>query len=203
MINNYKDLKKYLETLTDRPKLLVHACCGPCSTHTLLFLNKYFDITVFFDNSNIDTKEEFDKRFNELVKVVNQFDNIKLVSNTYEPKSFYDAIKGHERDGEFSQRCYNCMKLRLENSFKYAKENNFEYFTTTLSISPYKSSKWINEIGFNLAENSDYTKFLYSDFKKDEGYKNSIKLSNELNLYRQHYCGCVYSKNELKEKVNG
>jgi predicted adenine nucleotide alpha hydrolase (AANH) superfamily ATPase len=203
MINNYKDFKKYLESLDNKPKLLVHACCGPCSTHTLALLNQYFDITVFFDNSNIDTKEEFDKRYFELEKVVNQFEDIKLVVNNYNPKTYYEMVKGHEHDGEFSMRCYLCMKLRLENSFNYATNNNFDLFTTTLSISPYKSSKWINEIGFELAKDSKNTKFLYSDFKKEEGYKNSIKMSNDLNLYRQHYCGCIFSKNELKEKENG
>ena len=162
-----------------------------------------FIITVFYDNSNIDTLDEFEKRYAELTKVVSEFDNIKLVKNNYEPKSYYEAIKGHERDGEFSKRCYLCMKLRMENSFKYALENGFDLFTTTLSISPYKNSDWINEIGYSLVQDSTRTKFLYSNFKKEEGYKNSIKMSIDLNLYRQHYCGCVFSKNELKEKVNG
>lgn len=203
MINNYKDFKKYLETLSDKPKLLIHACCGPCSTHTLSLLEKYFDITVFYDNSNIDTIEEFEKRYLELEKVVNHFNTIKLVKSHYNSKTYYDAIKGYERDGEFSKRCYLCMKLRLKNSFEYAKENGFDLFTTTLSISPYKNSDWINEIGNDLAKDSTSTKFLYSNFKKEEGYKNSIKMSIDLNLYRQHYCGCVYSKQELKEKAHG
>ena len=201
MINNYSDFKKYLENLSSRPKLLLHACCGPCSTHTIALLDKYFDITVFYDNSNIDTLEEFNKRLEELKKVISNFSNVKLVVSSYLPDTFYETIKGDENLGEFSSRCYKCMKLRMENTFKYAVENNFDYYTTTLSISPYKNSNWINEIGYKLANNT--VKFLYSNFKKEEGYKNSIKISNELNLYRQHYCGCIYSKKELKEKENG
>ena len=202
LINSYKEFKKYLEQLNKKPSLLLHACCGPCSTHTIKLLSEYFDITVFFDNSNIDTLEEFEKRYIELKKVVNEFDNVKVLKNVYEPKTYYEAVKGYEHDGEFSMRCYKCMELRLINSFKYAKENGFDLFTTTLSISPYKNSDWINEIGYRLASDSNVG-FLYSNFKKEEGYKNSIKISNELNLYRQHYCGCIYSKMELKEKING
>lgn len=203
MINNYKEFKEYLSSLSNKPTLLLHACCGPCSTHTLTLLDKYFDITVYFDNSNIDSLDEFEKRYEELKKVVNTFENIKLIKSKYIPKDFYDYIKGHEHDGEFSKRCYLCMKLRMTNSFNYAKENNFDLFTTTLSISPYKNSNWINEIGYELAKDSNYTKFLYSNFKKEEGYKNSIKMSIDLNLYRQHYCGCIFSRQELKEKING
>ena len=202
MIKSYKEFKNYLNNLTDKPKLLIHACCGPCSTHTLALLDKYFDITVHFDNSNIDTLEEFEKRYIELEKVVNQFETIKLVKPDYLPLSFYSTVKGYEHDGEFSKRCYLCMKLRITNSYNYAKANGFDLFTTTLSISPYKNSDWINEIGYSLEEN-DGPKFLYSNFKKEEGYKNSIKMSVDLNLYRQHYCGCIFSKLELKEKTNG
>ena len=202
LINSYKEFKEYLKQLNTKPRLLLHACCGPCSTHTIKLLNEYFDITVFFDNSNIDTITEFDKRYVELEKVVNEFTGVKVVKNVYEPNTYYEAVKGHEHDGEFSMRCYKCMKLRMENSFKYALDNNFDLFTTTLSISPYKNSDWINEIGYSLTKDSSVG-FLYSNFKKEEGYKNSIKISNELNLYRQHYCGCIFSKMELKEKING
>ena len=202
MINNYKDFKEYLLSLESRPKLLLHACCGPCSTHTINLLNKYFDITVFYDNSNIDTLDEFNKRLEELRKVISQFDNVKLIVGEYNPKSYYDVVKGLEQLGEFSKRCYKCMELRMKNTYNYATENGFDFYTTTLSISPYKNSEWINEIGYRLAENGQ-VKFLYSNFKKEEGYKNSIKMSIDLDLYRQHYCGCIFSKNELKEKKNG
>lgn len=202
MLNSYKEFKNFLETLNDRPTLLLHACCGPCSTHTIALLNNYFDITVYYDNSNIDTLEEFNKRLEELKKVIDNFDNVKLIVAPYIPASFYETVKGDEALGEFSSRCYKCMKLRMKNTYNYALENNFDYYTTTLSISPYKSSKWINEIGYELASSGN-VKYLYSDFKKEEGYKNSIKMSIDLNLYRQHYCGCVFSKKELKEKENG
>lgn len=202
MINNYKEFKEFLNTLDEKPKLLLHACCGPCSTHTITLLKKYFDVTVYYDNSNIDTISEFEKRLEELKKVINQFDDVKLVVGKYLPESFYNAIKGDENLGEFSSRCYKCMALRMTNTYNYAEENNFDFYTTTLSISPYKNSDWINEIGYRLAS-SGTPKFLYSNFKKEEGYKNSIKMSIDLNLYRQHYCGCIYSKKELEEKVNG
>lgn len=202
MINNYKEFKELLLSFDSKPKLLLHACCGPCSTHTIKLLAQYFDITVYYDNSNIDTLEEFNKRLEELKKVVANFNDVKLLVSEYVPNTFYEAIKGDEYLGEFSNRCYKCMKLRMANTYKYAVENNFDYYTTTLSISPYKSSKWINEIGYNLAQDNN-VKFLYSDFKKEEGYKNSIKISTELNLYRQHYCGCIFSKKELEEKNNG
>ena len=202
MINNYKDFKEYLLSLDSRPKLLLHACCGPCSTHTIAFLNKYFDITVYFDNSNIDTIDEFNKRLEELKKVIEQFDDVKLVISEYKPDSFYEVVKGLENLGEFSNRCYKCMELRMKNTYLYAEDNGFDFYTTTLSISPYKNSDWINEIGYRLAEGGQ-VKFLYSNFKKEEGYKNSIKMSIDLNLYRQHYCGCIFSKKELGDKING
>lgn len=202
MINNYKEFKEFIANLEGKPKLLLHACCGPCSTHTIALLNNYFDITVFYDNPNIDTLEEFNLRLEELKKVIAQFEDVKLIVNNYNPKSYYEAIKGDEHLGEFSSRCYKCMALRMSNTYNYADENNFDYYTTTLSISPYKNSDWINEIGYRLASSGEPI-FLYSNFKKEEGYKNSIKMSVDLNLYRQHYCGCVFSKNELKEKQNG
>lgn len=202
MISSYKEFKEYISKLTFKPKLLLHACCGPCSTHTIKLLHDYFDLTVFYDNSNIDTLLEFNKRLEELKKVIDQFEDVKLVVGNYLPNTFYEAVNGDEHLGEFSSRCYKCMKLRIKNTYQYAKENSFDYYTTTLSISPYKNSKWINEIGYNLAKDGGVG-YLYSDFKKEEGYKNSIKISNELNLYRQHYCGCIFSKKELLEKENG
>ena len=202
MINNYKEFKEYINCLESRPKLLLHACCGPCSTHTIALLNNYFDITVYYDNSNIDTLEEFNKRLEELKKVISSFDDVKLVVVDYLPETYYDAVKGDESLGEFSSRCYKCMALRMTNTYNYAEENGFDFYTTTLSISPYKNSDWINEIGYRLAS-SGTPQFLYSNFKKEEGYKNSIKMSIDLNLYRQHYCGCIYSKRELEDKQNG
>ena len=203
MITNYIDFKKFIENLDYKPKLLLHCCCGPCSTHTIKVLKEYFDITLYFANDNIDTKEEYDLRLQELNKVKDYYDSdIKIVLKEYEPKEYYGAVKGHEHEGEFSMRCYKCMELRLEQSAKYAKENGFDFFTTTLSISPYKRSDDINQIGYELASRY-HVEFLYSNFKKENGYQDSIKISRELELYRQDYCGCVYSKVEHEEKMNG
>ena len=126
--------------------------------------------------------------------------NIKFIETDYNPVEFYDVVKDVHHLGERSERCYNCYKLRLENSVKFASVNNFDYFTTTLSISPYKNSDWLNEIGLDL-ENKYNIKYLVSDFKKNNGYKRSLELSKEYNLYRQEYCGCVYSKNEREERI--
>ena len=147
MLKNYKEFKKYLETLEKKPKLLVHACCGPCSTHTLKVLKPYFDITVFYDNSNIDTLDEFIKRKEELEKVIKNNQDFKLVVNEYKPEEYYNAVKGLEHLGEFSLRCEACIRYRLENTAIYAKENGYDFFTTTLSISPYKNSNIISQIG--------------------------------------------------------
>jgi len=200
MIENYHEFKKYLDSLETKPKLLVHACCGPCSTHSLKVLVPYFDITVYYDNDNIDTLEEYNKREEELSKVIESFDDIKLIVKEYEPKRYYEVVKGKEHLGEFSERCSNCMALRMEDTCKYAKDNGYDFFTTTLSISPYKSSKEINTIGYMLADKYNVG-FLYSDFKKENGYQDSIKMSHELGLYRQDYCGCVFSKKEHEEKI--
>ncbi len=202
MINNYNEFKEYLKKLENKPKLLLHACCGPCSTHTLKVLEPYFDITIYFDNSNMDTFEEFNRRLDAQKTVINAFNDVKLVVAEYNPRSFDEAIKGHEHLGEFSSRCTCCMALRLENTAIYAKQNAFDLFSTTLSISPYKSSNIINELGYQLAQKHQVD-YLYSNFKKENGYQNSIAISKDLALYRQDYCGCKYSKKEHEEKLNG
>ena len=198
MINNYKEFKEFLKSLDHRPKLLLHTCCAPCSTHTLKVLKDYFDITIFYSNDNIYPKDEFDKRLDEQIRFASNF-NIKVISDEYKDEDFYEAIKGKEELGEKSIRCYECYKLRLEKTALKAKELNFDYFTTSLSISPYKITSWINEIGYML-EDKYNVKYLFSDFKKEEGYKDSIKLSEEYELYRQDYCGCVFSMKERDEK---
>lgn len=203
VLNNYKELKKYLNTLKIKPKLLLHSCCAPCSSHTILFLKEYFDIDIFYSNDNIYPKSEFEYRLLEQKRLCKEIDeNIKIISNGYNEKDYYDSVKGLEHLGEHSLRCYECYKLRLEKTAKMAKEFGYDFFTTTLSISPYKNSEWINQIGYLLEEKYQIN-FLYSDFKKEEGYKNSIKLSKEYNLYRQDYCGCVFSYNEAKSKKEG
>ncbi len=196
MINNYKDFKKFLENLDRKPTLLLHSCCAPCSSHTIIFLNNYFDLTIFFDNSNIHPEEEYIKRLNEQKKLCKIL-NINIIDTTYDTNQYFNCIKGLENLGEFSERCFKCYEYRMINTLNHAIKNNFEYFTTTLSISPYKNSDKINEIGYKIQ--TDNTKFLYSNFKKDMGYQNSIKLSKEYNLYRQEYCGCIFSKRELEK----
>ena len=198
MITNYKEFKEFLSTLEGKPKLLLHACCGPCASGVLSRLVDKFDITIYYANDNIDTLNEFIKRQKELLTVAGYYD-IKVVTKEYQSKRYYEAVKGLEHLGEFSPRCYNCMKMRLEDSALYAKENGFDYFTTTLSISPYKSSKDINEIGYQL-ESQYGIKYLFSDFKKEDGYLKSIKYSKEYDLYRQNYCGCRYS---IYDEIDG
>lgn len=190
-----------LEQQNIKPTLLLHACCAPCSSYVIEYLNKYFDITIYYYNPNIYPETEYMKRMNELKKFLKETRyNIKFIEEDYIPDEYYKNIKGLEKLGERSERCYNCYKLRMEKACKFAKNNNFDYFTTTLSISPYKNSVWINEIGEKLS-NKYNIKYLYSDFKKKNGYKRSLELSKEYNLYRQDYCGCVYSLEE-RRKVN-
>lgn len=198
MINSYKELLVYLNSLDSKKTLLLHSCCAPCSSHTLLFLKKYFNIAIYYSNDNIYPYEEYKIRLNEQIKFCQEIDDsIAVIYDDYNSNDFYNAVKNLENLGERSIRCYKCYELRLEKTAKKAKELGFDYFTTTLSISPYKLAKWINEIGYLLEKKYD-VKFLYSDFKKDEGYKNSIKLSLEYELYRQDYCGCIYSLNERR-----
>ena len=185
------------------PKLLLHACCAPCSSAVIESISKYFDITILYYNPNIYPQEEFKKRFNELDRLIHEEphkNNISLVEGRYNYDEFLNISKGLEDVPEGGERCFKCYRLRLEESAKYAKENNFDYFGTTLSISPYKNSQKLNEIGKELSEKYGI-KYLYSDFKKKNGYKRSIELSKEYNLYRQDYCGCTYSKEERRRKV--
>ena len=197
-MNYQKELEKIIEKLdlNSRPKLLLHACCGPCSSYVVEYLSKYFDITIYYYNPNIYPKEEYTRRLNELQKFMGIFNNnINVIEEIYNEEDYNSAVKNLEHLGEKSIRCYNCYEFRMDKAAKYAKENNYDYFTTTLSISPHKNSKWINEIG-SILEQKYNIKYLYSDFKKKEGYKRSLELSKEYNLYRQDYCGCKYSKKE-------
>ena len=201
MISNYKDFKKYINGLEVKPKLLLHSCCAPCSSHTLSVLKDHFDITIFYSNDNIYPEEEFHTRALEQKKLVEEMNlDVKVIVDDFNKANYDQAVKGLENLGERSIRCYECYKFRLEKTAKYAKEHSFDFFTTTLSISPYKNSDWINEIGYSLAEKYG-VKFLYSNFKKEEGYKDSIRLSHEYNLYRQDYCGCIYSLAERKSHL--
>ena len=192
-------LKEIISSLNYRPKLLLHACCGPCSSYVLEYLSNYFDITILYYNPNIYPENEYIRRKEELKKFLNQISsNIKVIEGNYETDKYYNAVKDTYMLKERSIRCYNCYKLRLEETAKYAIDNAYDYFTTTLSISPYKNSEWLNKIGEELEQKYNI-KYLYADFKKNNGYKRSLELSKEYNLYRQDYCGCKYSKEEREE----
>lgn len=181
------------------PSLLLHGCCAPCSSYVLEYLNKYFSITSFYYNPNISEEREYLKRVNELNRLIEELpvlNEVNLMTGRYEPEEFDRAIKGLENLGEKSRRCYACYELRMRETAKVAADNGFDYFTTTLSISPHKNAVWLNEIGERLGKEFG-VKYLYADFKKRNGYKRSIELSKEYNLYRQDYCGCKYSKAEI------
>ena len=179
-----------------RPSVLLHSCCAPCSSYVLAYLNKYFNITVFYYNPNITNKEEYLKRKQEQIRLISELpaiNKINILDADYKPEKFFEISKGLEDCREGGERCFKCYKLRLEATAKAAKENNFDYFCTTLTISPLKNAQKINEIGHMLGDEYQIP-FLPSDFKKKEGFKKSIELSSQYNLYRQNYCGCIYSK---------
>ena len=201
-INYQKELDKITDRLNgDVPKLFLHSCCAPCSSYTLEYLNNYFDITVYYFNPNISPKAEFDKRYAEQKRLIEALPSkhpIKLVCGEYDYNDFLKIAKGYENVPEGGERCFRCYRMRLESTAKLAKEQGFDYFCTTLSISPLKNSQKINEIGYEVAEKYGI-KWLPSDFKKKEGYKRSIELSREYQLYRQNFCGCVFSKENKDE----
>ena len=182
-----------------RPKLLLHVCCAPCSSYCMEYLTEHFDITLLFYNPNMDTAEEYEKRKDELLRLVKEAGfPARIVTDPYDPREYFDAVRGIEDIPEGGERCFACYELRLKRAAEYAALNGFDYFTTSLSISPYKNAEKINEIGERLAHEYG-VRHLPSDFKKKNGYKRSIELSKEYDLYRQDYCGCVFSKNERKK----
>ncbi len=196
-MNNYNNkMFEIIHTFDKKPKLLLHACCAPCSSYVLELIHEYFDITIFYFNPNMSDIEEYDKRYNEFAKLLKgmNLEYIDVIKPTFEQKEFYSFAKPYASLKEGGERCHLCYQYRLEESAKYALANNFDYFATTLTVSPYKNASLINEIGFAL-EQKYGIKYLPSDFKKNNGYKRSIELSKKYNLYRQVYCGCIYSKN--------
>ena len=186
------------------PKLLLHSCCAPCSSYVLEYLSKYFRITVLYYNPNISIEEEYLHRIEEQKRLISEMKTINkvdFVQGEYNPNDFFAIAKGLEDAKEGGERCFKCYELRLKETVKIALDNGYDFFTTTLSISPHKNAQKINEIGEKLSEEYG-VKYLYSDFKKREGYKRSIELSKEYNLYRQNYCGCIYSKLESESYNN-
>ena len=191
-------LDETLKKLEGVPKLLLHACCAPCSSYVIEYLSNYFEITIYFYNPNMDSSEEYYKRLKELERFIKEFKTkypVHLVSEEYNHDEFLEISKNLENEPERGKRCLKCYRLRLEKSFMYAKEKHFDFITTTLTLSPHKNSHVINEIGSDLEKKYSFP-YLYSDFKKREGYKRSIVLSSEYHLYRQNYCGCEFSKKE-------
>lgn len=186
-----------------KKKLLLHSCCAPCSSHVIETLTPYFDITIIYYNPNIEPYEEYEKRKQEEIRFINEFphtNKIDIMDCDYDNDKFHDICNGLEEAQEGGPRCHKCYYLRLEKTAIEAKKGHYDYFCTTLTVSPYKNSQKLNEIGQMLEEKYDI-KYLYSDFKKKEGYKRSIELSKQYNLYRQDYCGCIYSKNNKKDSA--
>ena len=214
VVKNYqKELDKIIEELGAAagcaPTLFLHSCCAPCSSYVLEYLRQYFRITVFYYNPNITEDAEYRKRVAEQKRLIAAYNEkltesvegkqggylIQVIEGDYEPNCFYEIAKGLEQCPEGGERCFACYELRLRETAKRAQEGSFDYFTTTLSISPLKNAAKLNEIGERLAQEYDIP-WLPSDFKKRDGYKRSIELSREYDLYRQDYCGCVYSRRE-------
>lgn len=196
-INYQKQLDKIIGSLVDEvPSLLLHSCCAPCSSYCIEYLSQYFYITVLYYNPNIYPEAEYEKRKAEQKRLISEMETkypVIMLDCDFESERFYEMAKGLEDCRECGERCFKCYRLRLEKTVQEARINNFDYFTTTLTISPLKNAKKINEIGYSLA-NEYGVEWLPSDFKKKEGYKRSIELSKTYNLYRQNYCGCVYSQ---------
>ena len=215
--NYSKELESRIEEFQKEgavPRLLLHACCAPCSSHCLEYLRQYFDITVFFFNPNITSGNEYAKRVAEEKRLIAEYNaqidsgsfegmhsdrnahKINIIEGTYDPADFYTAVKGYEDCKEGGERCRKCFELRLKETAKTAKENGFKFFTTTLTISPLKNADVLNAVGEEAASLYEDVTFLPSDFKKKDGYKRSIELSAKFGLYRQDFCGCSFSKAE-------
>ena len=205
-MNYQKELEHLIERLQKQekvPNLLLHSCCAPCSSYVLEYLSNYFEITVFYYNPNIFPENEYTKRILEQQTLISDMWTkrpVSFIAGNYDRERFFHIAEGLEHLREGGERCFRCYELRLEETVKIAKEASFDYYTTTLSISPMKNADKLNEIGTRLAQKYGVA-YLQSDFKKKNGYKRSIELSNEYGLYRQDYCGCEFSfRDRQKEK---
>lgn len=207
--NYSKELDAFIEDFQKKgeyPKLLLHACCAPCSSYCMEFLRNYFDITVFFYNPNITEDAEYHKRVQEEKRLISEYNKkegrkIEILEGEYKPSDFFEAVKGFEDCKEGGERCRKCFELRLSETATVAKDKGFDFFTTTLTISPLKNADVLNEVG-EMAGKAVGIAFLPSDFKKKDGYKRSIELSKEYGLYRQDYCGCSFSKAQRELEKN-
>lgn len=197
-VNYQKELDKVLDGLEREgrvPRLLLHSCCAPCSSYVLEYLSEYFEITVFYYNPNIYPESEYCKRVAEQQMLIGKLKTahpVSFMEGAYEKERFYQMAAGLEQVAEGGERCFGCYALRLGTAAKKAREGGFDYFTTTLSISPLKNAQKLNEIGIALGKEAGVS-YLVSDFKKKNGYKRSVELSKEYGLYRQDYCGCRFS----------
>ncbi len=206
-INYQKELDKLIASLEKEgpvPSLLLHSCCGPCSSYCIEYLSNYFNITVFYYNPNIYPDEEYYHRVKEQQRFINEFPTrhpVSFIEGDYDTDSFYQMAKGLENEPEKGARCLKCYDLRLRRTAEVAKEKGFDFFATTLTISPMKDSQVLNEIGQQIAGEVG-VKWLVNDFKKREGYKRSTELSKEYDMYRQDYCGCVFSLRERQKQIN-
>jgi hypothetical protein len=208
-VRNYqKKLEKTIERLQKEgsvPRLLLHSCCAPCSSYCLIYLAKYFKITVFYYNPNISQEQEYRHRVQEQIRLIGELNQemenypVDFVEGDYIPQEFYEVAKGYEHCEEGGERCFRCYELRLRKTAEYAAAEHYDYFTTTLTISPLKNAEKLNEIGEKLAAECGVA-FLNSDFKKKNGYKTSVELSKKYDLYRQNYCGCAFSKAQAERE---
>lgn len=200
--NYQKEMEKVIRQNKEKgnvPSLFLHSCCAPCSSYVLEYLSSFFNITVFYYNPNIFPAEEYKERADEVerfIKEIPAMSPIHFQCGEYHPEIFFEAVKGHEKDKEGGDRCEICFRLRLKEAARLAAEGGYDYFTTTLSISPLKNAALLNDIGEEMGRDFG-VRYLNSDFKKKNGYKRSTELSAEYHLYRQNYCGCVFSKREL------
>ncbi|MBQ8559377.1 MAG: epoxyqueuosine reductase QueH [Tyzzerella sp.] len=205
-MNYQKELEKLIQNIQKEekvPRLLLHSCCAPCSSYVLEYLSDYFEITVFYYNPNIFPENEYTKRILEQQMLIHDMKvkhPVSFIAGSYEREKFYEIAAGLEHLKEGGERCFKCYELRLEESAKMAQEGEYDYFTTTLSISPMKNAEKLNEIGERVGKKYGIA-YLQSDFKKKNGYKRSIELSKEYGLYRQDYCGCEYSYVERKKQL--
>jgi len=205
-VNYHKLCLEEINKFKNKNKILIHSCCGPCSSYVITFLSNYFDITILYYNPNISPIEEYNKRKKEQIRLINSIktkNKLDFLDCDYDNNLYNKAIAGYEKCQEGGNRCSICFHIRLEKTAILAKEKNYDYFCSTLTVSPHKNAKIINEIGEKIS-NKHNVKWLYSDFKKNEGYKQSIELSKKYQLYRQDYCGCIYSirTKEKQESLN-
>ncbi len=189
-----------VKKLDSKPRLLLHSCCGPCNTYPMEYLSEYFDLTLYFNNHNIYPEAEYNRRFAELLKYVEWFKNehavvIDVVQTTYDNENYYQMLKHRAEDKEGGKRCSMCFALRMREAIRYAADHQYDYMTTVMTISRHKDSVVLNQIGERLQKSYPHVKYLYSNFKKNDGYNKSIQISRKHNMYRQTYCGCQFSLN--------